>query len=166
MTSVRVTASHTKHATIYRSAGDGCSVTPYFILSRGLLKPPLRFMYCRHVRCLWTLAVSSSACPMPLPWISAATLRHHLIVWTYFCRAKSTKTHHGRHGIFLVFAVLIRLLLWRRRDLTAFLFESLYLCQHAARIGFHQRTRGIIEHHSPCSLLFTPPSAFFNRRAV
>lgn len=40
----------------------------YFIFANGLLKPPRRFMYCRHVRCLWTLAVSSSFCPLYLPY--------------------------------------------------------------------------------------------------
>lgn len=36
-------------------------------LSSGLLNPPLRFMYCRHVRSLCTLDVAPSYCPVDLP---------------------------------------------------------------------------------------------------
>jgi hypothetical protein len=77
-----VTVSSKKHATGYRSANDVCIGNPYFILSKGLLKPPRRFMYCRHVRCLCTFAVSSSTCPMPLPWVSAVI---PLVMEPYLC---------------------------------------------------------------------------------
>jgi hypothetical protein len=39
----------------------------HFIFSRGRLKPPLRFMYCLHVLCLWTLTAPSALTPMPFP---------------------------------------------------------------------------------------------------